>query len=77
MAPLRVGLTALLEFRQAPTSRRLREERGVQIGRREPTNPPNYDVLAFLMPLEGGTWTDAKLPSNSSRNRDLALGGEA
>jgi hypothetical protein len=77
MAPLRVDLTALLEFRQAPTSRRLGEDRGVQIGRREPANPPNYDLLAFLMPLEGGTWTDAKLPSNSSWNRDLALRGEA
>jgi hypothetical protein len=77
MAPLRVGLTAFLEFRQAPTSRRLGEKSDVQIGRREPTNPPNYDLLAFLMPLEGGTWTDAKLPSNGGRNRDLALGGEA
>jgi len=77
MAPLGMGLTALLEFHQAPTSRRLGEERGVHFGRREPTNPPNYDLLAFLMPLEGGTGTDAKLPSNSGWNRDLALGGEA
>jgi hypothetical protein len=77
MAPLRVGLTTLLEFHQAPTSRRLGEERGVQIGGREPANAPDYDLLAFLVPLEGGTWTDAELPSNNGWNRDLALGGEA
>ena len=48
----------------------------MEIGGREPTDTPNDDLLAFLMPFQRGARANAELPANGGRNRDLPLGGE-
>jgi hypothetical protein len=45
----------------------------MEIGRRKPTDTPNNDLLAFLMPLQRGTRPDTELSPNESGNRDLTL----
>ena len=37
------------------------------------TDPPDDDVLAFLLPLEHGPGTDAKAPTHGRWDRDLTL----
>ena len=45
----------------------------MQIGGGKPSNTPDYDPLAFLMPLQRGTRANTELPPNRRRNRDLPL----
>jgi hypothetical protein len=68
MTPLRVGPDSSLQFAQAATLRRLREDRFIKICRRKSTDTSNNDPLAFLMPLERGTKTDAEPPPDSNKN---------
>jgi hypothetical protein len=77
MAPLRVGLEAGFQFRQAAMLGWAREESLVDIGRREPTDTPNDDSLVLFIPLQRGPRANPELPPNGRGNRDLALRGEA
>jgi hypothetical protein len=75
MAPLRMGPQAGLQFTEAAPLRRARKEGLVHIGRREPADTPNDDLLAFLVPLQRGARANAELPPNGYGNRDLTLCG--
>ena len=63
-----MGLQASFQFPKAPPPGWLREQSRVEIGGREPTDPPNYDLFAFLLPLERGARANPKLPPNGGGN---------
>ena len=48
----------------------------MEIGGCEPTDTPNDDLLAFLVPLQRGARANAELPPNGCGNRDLTLCGD-
>jgi hypothetical protein len=74
--PLHMGLQASFQFPKAPPPRWLREQSRVEIGRREPTDPPNHDLFAFFLPFQRRARANPKLPPNGRGNRDLPLCGE-
>jgi hypothetical protein len=66
----------LLEFAKGPSPGWTGEERSVQVSGSEPAHPADDDLVAFLLPLEGGPRTDTQLLPDGCGDRDLALGGE-
>src|SRR5271165_2605761 len=53
----------------------LREQRLVDVLGGILATAPHHDLIAFFVPFQDGTWTDAEFPANLGRNGNLSLRG--
>jgi hypothetical protein len=76
MASQSVALQASLQLLKTAPLRRTREDSLVEIRGREPSDAPDDDPVALLVPFQRGAWADAEFSPDRRWNRYLALSGE-